>query len=221
MPGALAFDVNETLLDLGALDPVFERVLGSSELRRTWFATMLQLAMRTTITGPYARFGDCAMAALDVVAAQRGVTLTDGDRASVRDGMTQLPPHPEVRDALIRLRDAGVRIATLTNSTQAVADAQLRYAGLRDLFELSLSADDAGRLKPAPEPYQMAAERLGIPLGAMTLVAAHAWDVAGAGRAGAATAFVARPGQVLDALVGPAPDLVAGDLTELADRVLA
>ena len=135
------FDVNETLLDLGALDPAFERIFGQAEVRRTWFATMLQLAMRTTITGPYAKFGDCAMAALDVVAEQRGAGLADSDRDAVREGMTRLPPHPEVPGALTRLRDAGVRIATLTNSTQQFADAQLAFDGLDGLFEASLRAD--------------------------------------------------------------------------------
>jgi 2-haloacid dehalogenase len=217
----LVFDVNETLLDLGALDPVFERVLGRAELRRTWFQQMLQLAFRSTITGPYVTFGACAMAALELVAGQVEVDLADADRAAVRDGLAGLPPHPEVGDALTRLRDAGVRIATLTNSTAEVAEAQLTNAGIRELFEQSLSADDAGRLKPAPEPYLMAAERLGVPLGRVRLVAAHAWDVTGALRAGADAAFVARPGQRLDSLVDPWPDLVVADIAELADRVLA
>jgi 2-haloacid dehalogenase len=37
-----------------------------------------------------------------------------------------------------------------------------------------------GRLKPAPEPYVVAAERLGVAVDQVRLIAAHAWDVAGA-----------------------------------------
>jgi 2-haloacid dehalogenase len=66
----------------------------------------------------------------------------------------------------------------------------------------------------------MAAERLGVPIGGLRLVAAHAWDVAGALRAGAAAAFVARPGMVLDPLA-PAPDVVGRDLVEVAERIIA
>jgi len=51
------------------------------------------------------------------------------------------------------------------------------------------------------------------------LVAAHAWDVAGALRAGCATAFVARPGQVLDSLA-PWPDIVGADLDAVAVGIL-
>jgi len=83
-----------------------------------------------------------------------------------------------------------------------------------------LSADMVRRLKPAPEPYLLAAERLGVPVGQVRLIAAHAWDVAGAARAGCATAFVARPGKVLDPLV-EAPDVIGADLAEVADRIIA
>jgi len=100
-----------------------------------------------------------------------------------------------------------------------VAEAQLTNAGLRDLFEAALSADDAGRLKPAPEPYRMAAEALGVEMGQIRLVAAHSWDVAGAMRAGCVAAFVARPGKVLDPLF-QRPDIVGSDLNEVADAIL-
>jgi 2-haloacid dehalogenase len=214
------FDVNETLLDLSALDEHFERIFGDAAVRPAWFGVMLQLAFVSTIAGPYARFGDCAMAALEMTAAQRRVELRDTDRRAVAQGMTRLPAHPEVPGALRRLRSAGVRIATLTNSTAEVAEAQLTFAGLRDDFEASFSADEVARLKPAPEPYLMAAERLGIRVGAMRLVAAHAWDVAGAASAGARTAFVARPGKVLDPRY-PAPDVVGADLDAVVEQVLS
>ena len=80
-------------------------------------------------------------------------------------------------------------------------------------------ADSVRRLKPAPEPYGMAAREFGVEIGAIRLVAAHAWDVAGALRAGGAAAFVARPGMVLDPLV-PEPDIVGADLGEVAERIL-
>ena len=56
MTTLLAFDVNETLLDLRALDPLFEKLLGESALRPQWFATMLQLSMVGGLTGNYVDF---------------------------------------------------------------------------------------------------------------------------------------------------------------------
>jgi 2-haloacid dehalogenase len=159
------------------------------------------------------------MAALEMTAEQAGIQLADGDREAIAAQMRQLPAHPEVAEALRRLRAAGLRLAALTNSTEQVARAQLEHAGLIDAFELVLSADTVGRLKPAPEPYLMAAERLGVAVGEVRLVAAHAWDIAGAARAGCATAFVARPGKVLDPLV-ERPEIVGADLAEVADAIL-
>lgn len=216
----LVFDVNETLLDLTALDPIFERRFGDAAVRREWFGQMLQSAFVSVITGAHADFGSIGGAALRMVAARRGVTLDPAAGQEIREAMRQLPPHPEVAASLGRLRDAGFTLATLTNSTAEVGEAQLASAGLRNLFTHVFSADEVKRLKPAPEPYRMAAERLGAQIGDVRLVAAHAWDVAGAMRAGCAAAFVARPGQVLDPLA-PEPDIVGADLREVADRILA
>jgi 2-haloacid dehalogenase len=214
------FDVNETLLDLAAMDPHFRRIFGDAGVRVTWFSQMIQSALVATVTGAYRPFGAHAMAALEMTAEQAGVTLADGDREAIADQLRHLPAHPEVAGALRRLRDAGLRLASLTNSTEEVARAQLEHAGLVDAFELILSADTVGRLKPAREPYLMAAERLGVAVDQVRLIAAHAWDVAGAARAGCATAFVARPGKVLDPLV-ERPGIVGDDLAEVAEAILA
>jgi 2-haloacid dehalogenase len=213
------FDVNETLLDLGALDPHFERVFGDAGVRRAWFLQLLQSALVATVTGAYADFGKIGAAALEMVAERESVDLSEEDRQRILGSMRDLPPHPEVAESLDRLRDAGLRLATLTNSTQQVAEAQMESSGLRGYFEQILSADAVKCLKPAPEPYRMAAESLGVEIGQVRLVAAHSWDVAGALRAGCVAAFVARPGMVLDPLV-ERPDVVGGDLREVADRIL-
>src|SRR5918999_317708 len=219
MARVCVFDVNETLLDLGALDPHFEQAFGDAGVRRAWFLQLLQSALVATVTGTYSDFGEVGGAALEMVAEREGVDLSDEDKQKFLGGMRQLPPHPEVAESLDRLRDAGLRLATLTNSTRQVAEAQMENSGLRDYFEQILSADSVKRLKPAPEPYRMAAESLGVEAGQVRLVAAHAWDVAGAMRAGCSAAFVARPGMVLDPLA-ERPDVVGADLREVADRIL-
>jgi 2-haloacid dehalogenase len=206
------------LLDLAALDPLFERAFGNASVRRLWFSQVLQSAFLSNITDAYVTFGEAAGAALGMTEERRGVRVSDEDRREILGGLRELPPHPEVPESLDRLRDAGFRLATLTNSTQEVADAQIQNAGLADRFEMVLSADTAKRLKPAPAPYRMAARALGTPDRELRLVAAHAWDVAGAMRAGCAAAFVAR--QPFDPLVEE-PDVVGADLSEVADGIIA
>lgn len=220
MARVCVFDVNETLLDLGALDPLFERAFGDAGVRRSWFLQVLQSALVATVTDTYSDFGAVGAAALEMTAEREGVRISEEDRRSILGGMRQLPPHPEVPAALDLLRGAGLRLAALTNNTVEVAEAQLENAGLSDRFEKILSADTVRRLKPAPEPYRAAAKALGVEVSEVRLVAAHAWDVAGAMRAGCAAAFVARPGMVLDPLAEP-PDVVGADLSEVAASIVA
>jgi 2-haloacid dehalogenase len=213
------FDVNETLLDLGALDPHFERIFGDASTRQTWFGQFLTSWLTAMVTGVYQDFGTIGGSALEMVAQRQGMNLSDEDKQQILSGMKELPPHPEVEENLSRLHEAGIRLAALTNSTQQVADAQIDNSGLRDYFEQVLSADAVQRLKPAPEPYRMAAESLGVEIGQVRLVAAHAWDVAGAMQAGCAAAFVARPEMVLNPLF-ERPDVVGSDLREVADQII-
>ena len=220
MKHVLVFDVNETLLDLRALMPHFEQVFGEGRVLHEWFGQVLQSALLTVVTGTYHDFGKVARAALEMVALRRGVQLPEEGRQAILAGMRTLPPHPDVLPAFDRLKSAGYRMATLTNSPPAVAQAQLTNAGLAPYLEAMLSVDAVQSLKPAAKVYRYAAESLGIQPQQMRLVAAHSWDVAGAMRAGCAAAFVARPGMVLDPLFEP-PDVVGSDLGEIADRLLS
>lgn len=219
MSRVIAFDVNETLLDLSTLDPHFVHTFGDPAVRREWFAQMIQSALVSTLLGPYKTFGACAASALDMTAARHNVLLTDDERDAILNGIRRLQPHSDVHESLERLRSAGLRLVTLTNSTQEVAEAQLRNAGIRQYFELALSADSVHRLKPAPEPYHMAADRLGVTPAEIRLVACHAWDIAGALHAGCVAAFVARPGMVFDRLVAQ-PDIVGANLRDIAEQIL-
>jgi 2-haloacid dehalogenase len=214
----LAFDVNETLLDLRALDAPFAAAFGDAALRPQWFALMLQVAFVGGLTGSYVDFTAAQRTALAMLAARQKVTISPKQADAIVNGMRTLPPHPEVRESLDRLH-ARFRLVALTNSPKDVAEAQMRNSGLRDLLEAVQSADEVRRLKPAPEPYRMVAERAGVPIGDVRLVAAHGWDIAGALAAGCRAAFVARPGAILYPH-GPQPDVVAPDLARVADALL-
>jgi 2-haloacid dehalogenase len=220
MPRVIFFDVMGTLLDIQALDPYFERFFGDAAVRKEWFRQTLQLAMAATLTNTYEDFGVQADTGLEITARHYKVSLLGEEKNLILSTLRKLRPYPEVAQSLQRLRDAGLRLATLTNSTAQAAEAQLTYAGLRDYFEQVISADEVRRFKPAPEVYRLAARRLGMEPGQVRLVAAHDWDVTGALRAGCAAAFVARPGQVMNPF-GPQPDVRGADLSQVAEQILA
>jgi 2-haloacid dehalogenase len=219
MPRVIAFDVNETLLDLGPLDPLFERAFGNAALRAQWFAQMLQLSFVGGLTGRYVDFPSAQRAALTMVAEATGTGLVREDGERIVDQMRRLPPHADAAPALDRLREAGLTLAALTNSPLDVARDQLAYAELDERFEAILSADDVKALKPRAEPYHLVARTFETEAGDVRLVAAHAWDISGALAAGCAAAFVRRPGKVLSPL-GDQPDISGADLVEVAERIV-
>jgi len=220
MTPVIAFDVNETLLDLSVLDADFEAELGDAALRGQWFSQMLQLAFVGAITGRYVDFTSAQRAALSMTAERAGVELSGDAETRILGRMRALPAHPDVTGALSRLRQAGLRLATLTNSPLDVARDQLRHAGLDEQVDAILSADEVRALKPRREAYELVARTFDVPLGEVWLVAAHGWDVAGALAAGCRAAFVARPGMVLSPS-GERPEIVGADLSEVADQLLA
>jgi 2-haloacid dehalogenase len=217
MTRVLAFDVNETLLDLTALDTAFEGLFGSATPRGPWFAQMLHLSFVGGITGSYTDFTTAQRAALQMIAERQGVSLSEQQIDATVALMTSLPPHPDVPDALRRLAATDLHLVALTNSVQSVAEQQLRNAGIRDLFEKVMSADAVRRL--TPEPYLAVAAAFDVHPGDVRLIAAHSWDVTGALHAGCKAAFLRRPGAVLSP-IGPRPDLVADTLTDLADLII-
>jgi 2-haloacid dehalogenase len=220
MKKLIVFDVNETLLNLTALDPEFERLFGSALVRSDWFAQVLQNSMVASITGKYDDFGKIAGTALDMTAQKLNLQLLAEDRAAILGGIRSLPAHADVRAGLDRLKETGFRLFTLTNSPPQVVEAQLKNSGLFEYFERSFSVDSVQRFKPDAEVYKMSARELGVPVEQVRLVAAHDWDVAGALVAGCAAAFIARPGKVLNPLM-PVPDIIGQDLIEVAQKIIS
>src|SRR5690348_5363064 len=108
MPRVCVFDVNETLLDLGAMAPLFAQRFGDGMVLHEWFAQMLQLAFVSTITSSYADFATLGDAALEMVADRHGVALSADERTHIVGAMRELPAHEDTRDALKRLQSAGI-----------------------------------------------------------------------------------------------------------------
>ncbi|MGJ7916712.1 haloacid dehalogenase type II [Massilia sp. LXY-6] len=215
-PALLLFDINETLLDLAPLRASIERILpGGAEL---WFTTLLQHATAMSLAGRFAPLPEIGAAALRMLAEGRGVKLSPQQAQMAIAPIARLPAHPDVAAALARLRAAGFRLAALSNSTTAGLRAQLAHAGLAPLFDAQFSVQDFGVYKPHPAVYLGATARMRVAPGQAMLVAAHGWDVAGAGWAGLRSAFVCR-GDKRPFPLAEQPGMVVRDLSELADRL--
>jgi 2-haloacid dehalogenase len=221
-PSVALLDVNETLSDLAPLAERFEDLGAPGDLLPTWFAATLRDGIALAASGRYADFPDVARGALRQLLARIGGLGSPLDEAAehVLAGIGTLPVHPDVEPGLRRMRDAGLRTATLTNGSAATAEALLDRAGLADLVERNLDVSEVGRWKPAPEPYQHACRTLGVAPSAAVLIAVHPWDVHGAMCAGLRGAWLDRHGDPYPS-VFLAPDASASDLPALVDHLIA
>ena len=219
-PKVIVFDVNETLLDLTSLEPLFQRVFGTTTAMREWFAQLILYSEAMTLSGLYTPFGELAVGTMKMVGATSGKTVRAEDIEELKQGLLTMPAHADAAPGLSQLKEAGYRLVTLTNSPPAEPPAPLERAGLADFFERNYSVQDVGRFKPAPETYQRVAQDLGVELSELCMVACHLWDTIGAQAAGCMGALVRRPGNdVLPAEGVPEPDIVATDMTELAEAL--
>jgi 2-haloacid dehalogenase len=221
-PKVLFFDVNETLLDLTNMKKQVGEALGGREdLLALWFTTMLQYSLVTTAGGQYDQFGNIGAAALQMVAANNGISISQEEaRNTVLNSLRGLPAHPEVKEALTQLKNDGYKLVSFTNSSNEGVKKQFESAGLTEYFDERLSVEDVGKFKPFTDTYSWAARKMGVKPEECMLIAAHGWDVAGAMWAGWRAAFISRPGQQLFPLA-PIPEINEKDLIKISEKLIA
>ena len=217
-PKVLFFDVNETLLDLTQMKTQVGKALnGRDDLLSLWFTTMLQYSLVTTASGQYEHFGYIGAAALQMVAKNNGINITESQaREIIVEALRGLPAHPDVKNALADLKNDGYKLVSFTNSSNAGVKKQFESAGLTDFFDERLSVEDIGKFKPFRETYEWGARKMGIKSNEAMLIAAHGWDVAGALWAGWRAAFISRPGKQIFPLA-PKTEINETDLQKVAD----
>jgi 2-haloacid dehalogenase len=215
------FDVNETLVDIESLTPLFERVFGDGRAMREWFGQVLTYSMTVTMSGNYVDFFTLGQGALRMLASIHQVNVTDDDERKLKQSMLTMPPHPDVAAGLEAMRRNGFRLVTLSNSPPNPDGANsIEHAGLAHFFEQQLSVDACRAFKPAVTAYRYACEQLSVAPADCMMVAAHAWDTMGAQAAGFSGALVTRPGNATLAVPGlPQPTIIATDLRDLAAKL--
>jgi len=211
-PELLLFDVNETLSDTAPMREAFRDLGLDAGLAPLWFASVLREGFAAACTGGRVPFVDLAREQLRVLAGPGAPT------DEVVEAFLGLDVHPDVRRGLADLAGSGLRLATLSNGSAAVAEGLLERAGVAQHVERVLSVEDAGVWKPVAGSYRWALEQLGVAPAAAMLVAVHPWDTAGAQAAGLASAWVDRDAGHWPAYL-PAPTLRVASLVELAERL--
>jgi 2-haloacid dehalogenase len=220
-PSVLVFDVNETLIDIDALSPLFEQIFGDARAMREWFGQLVMYSMTSALSGCYVDYFTLGQGVLRMLGEIHGTRISAGDMERIKQSMLTMPAHPDVADGLAALRDDGFRLVTLTNSPpNPLGPSPLESAGLGGFFERQFSVDACHTYKPARDVYHYVCRELQVVPAECMMVAAHVWDTIGAQSAGFTAALITRPGNAPLPLEGlPRPTLVAADLRQLAKQL--
>jgi 2-haloacid dehalogenase len=216
----IVFDVNETLLDLRTMELIFERIFRDKGAMRLWFANLVMYSVVLTMVDSYVPFTDIGAAVLKMMADTQGIKINEADKTELTDKFSTMPPYPDVRAALSKLRSAGFRLFTFTNNIIEVQARQMNHGGIADLFERFFSVDSIKANKPAPQAYAYIERELSVKPSQLCLIACHTWDTLGAVAAGWEAALVKREGNDVLA-VGPQPQIVGKDMNDVADQLIA
>ncbi|RAU96469.1 haloacid dehalogenase type II [Mycobacterium colombiense] len=221
-PSVLVFDVNETLLDIESIAPLFGELFGDDGVLREWFAQLIMYSMAITLAGDYVAFPVLAQGVLRMLGDIRRVDVTDDDLDRLKAGLLTMPAHPDAAEGLAVLRDNGFRLATLTNSPpNPDGPTALQNSGLAGYFEHQLSVDARSVFKPSSAVYLYACQTIGVAPADCMMVAAHVWDTIGAQSVGFGGALITRRGNAPLAVDGvPQPNIVVSDLRELAEHLI-
>ena len=155
LPAAVLWDMDGTLIDT---EPY-------------WIAAETALVVESGGTWTHedalSLVGSDLLAAARVLQERGGVRLERAEIverlvASVSDAMSrEMPWRPGAREVLERLREAGVPCALVTMSYQVLGE-RLVAAVPAGTFAAVVTGDQVTRGKPDPEPYLVAAARLGV-----------------------------------------------------------
>ncbi len=217
----IVFDVNETLLDIDVLEPLFDRIFSAKGRMREWFAQLILYSETLSLTGNYVPFGKLGAAVLRMLGDIHRVEITDEHVRELGGLISELPLHADVSAGLKRLKQAGFTLVTLTNTPAGTGPDPFDKAGLGSLFDRRFTVEPVKRFKPTPATYQLVSDAMKVPSDDTWLVASHTWDTIGAQSFGWKAALVTRNVNAPLIVDGVRqPDVVADNLVEAAEAIV-
>ena len=218
----VTFDSYSTLVDV--TPATFEDVLTSvtddpQPVAELWRRRSLEYAKTSNYVGGYQPFYDFNRAALEYALEVHEIETTSQQREEILSVYHDLAPYDDVRDSVERLVDAGYDCWIVSNGDPEMLASLLDQAGIEDLVEGTVSADEVRIYKPAAGLYRHAAARTGTPIREMCHATAGWSDVLGAMNAGMQSAWINRSDTPWEAF-GDEPDVTARNLAAFVDTVL-
>lgn len=162
--------------------------------------------------------GSGLVAQMEAIDAERAAELVDVYTAHNVPLHADVPAFPGIPEVLARLDDEGRRLGIVTAKRRSTVEVALESIPIGRHFDELVAFEDTTRHKPAPEPLQLALERLGSEPSTAAYVGDSPFDVLAA-RAAGLFAIAATWGAVhaLDVVAEAGPDVVLHDPLELLD----
>jgi 2-haloacid dehalogenase len=218
---AVAFDFF-VLFDPGSVTPRAEEAFPGqgAEFTRRWRMKQFEYCFLRSITGRYADFFAVTEDALVYTAQAMKLDLTPEKRERLMNAYLALEPWPDAKDALGKLRAAGLRIITIANFSARMLRANADRAGMTALFDELLSTETDAVYKPDPRAYELGLQRLKLDKEEVVFAAFGGWDAYGAKSFGYPTYWVNRFDFPAEAL-GLEADASSRDLQGLVEFATA
>lgn len=213
IPAALVFDAYGTLYDVHAVIRRCEEFWPGkgTALSQLWRAKQLEYTWQRSLMRRYLPFSAVTREALAYACEALKLALDQTRANALMDEYLKLAAYPDVPAALQRL--AGRKLAILTNGSPDMIEPLVKHSGLK--FDAVLSVDELKIFKPAPEVYQLAVDRLGVPKESLGFVSSNCWDALGAKSFGFRVFWINRLKAPVDRL-GFQPDAIVSSLHEIA-----
>lgn len=216
---AIAFDAFP-ILDPRPVFALVEQLFPEKgvELNNAWRTRQFEYQWLRALSGQYADFWQTTEDSLIYAAELLKLDLTSDKRKQLMETYLELKAWPDAPSALESLKDAGIRLAFLSNATPKILDGGIKNSGFDGVFEHVLSTDKIKTYKPDPRTYQMAIDAFELKKEEILFVAFAGWDAAGAKSFGYTTFWINRLNLPREQL-GVSPDAVGNNLNDLINFV--
>ncbi len=181
-----------------------------------WFAQSLRDAFAFSHAGGYRPLKEILQAELPRTLETFDIKLDSAQISQTMKTFKELELQPYAEEAFKIFAEADWKIIALTNGSKDSTVNLLERAGVQKYFNEVYSVDAISVTKPHQDVYKMIQTE---DLDKVWLVAAHAWDIAGANRVGMKTAFVKQlEKNYLE--VYPQPQITVENLLEAAHQII-
>jgi 2-haloacid dehalogenase len=218
---AFAFDAYGTLFDVFSVTALCEQLFPGkgNALAQLWRAKQLQYSLLRSLMGHYKDFWQLTEDGLVYTSKSLKLDLTPEKRKRLMEAYFSLAAFPDVKPGLEALKKHGLKLAILSNGEAKMLEAAAKSAGIYDLLDRIISAEEVKIFKPSPRVYNLGPKRMNVSKAELGFVSSNSWDISGAASAGLMTFWIERSAGEPPEELGFGADRVVSAISDLAHLV--